>query len=1258
MKRTLFILIVAMLMFALYPAMAAQAEETAVQTVDVCIPVEEHPELFLTRSMPTHGEGKIAVFLIEFPDYPNDNPVATKEFYDKLYFSGGLDTVWGVTVAEFYNQQSYGKLNLSGQVFDWYTAKHERSYYDNKKAELVMEAAEHYRSQGVDFVQFDGDGDGVIDAITYHFAGQVSGSMSGSWYGGRCHFGVGDIGELTFKTFVQLDNDISTDVNVVTPMLRSICHELMHTLGMPDLYGTMQEGGAPVDLMNYNSESINPYTKMMLGWIDTVQVITSDMKNVRLNPYGTGTNGTVAIVTDEFNGLFDEFYIVANRDCFEYHNAVIWHIDARLDEDGTDFRYSNLGFDARPDLDSGHEGGTRISEYLFIEELSPNPDASVPNDKAFKENSIFGPNHMPSSDTHEGAYTGIQIGNFNHHNGKYLTFDVSFVKDTVAPVITTSEDDLQLLGTVNLQFNEYIYEGKGWNDITVTDLNGTDLGATVILTHYPCNEMEIQFQTEAYKDGYQIVFPSGAVQDASGNGLAAVTLTVAPKGNYFTPIREVQLPGVGKFNRTNWDFSFLHEEDVVVITPIYSNRSCVQIEFMKLDLYGNVLCQSVLDNPIEACEIYSVCESGDGRYIFVCSADGASYKKRDLLFCIDSDGVLQWTNEEYYRSGLSFADMNVADLHQCVLQQEHGIIVPEISGKTFVFISSETGKVQDVSLGSINKRQLFYSGIHDLKNGTMLYTTGGDGYTTLHLADTKTFETIAEVKMPYKDGYGLGVDEAYVNDDGTLLVSFNWYRQKLTCLLDPCLNIIRSLPASSSKVGRLWIPNDGYYETVCTEGDMHKNGKFHVRRYDRYLNLLWETDIEAAGSFFFFCSPAGDMLVYKSMYENSRIEGYVVYYGSEDAFKTAHTHNLAYREAVPATCVNMGMKGHWYCTDCGCMYSDEGLTLITDISTLSAPKLDHIEEIIPEVAPTCIMTGWTGGKRCADCGKILVQPKATGSLGGHRGVHDEAVPATCTEPGLTAGTHCYVCNEVWEAQRVIPAKGHTEVIDEAVEATCTQTGLTEGKHCSVCNEVLVKQEITEKLAHTETIDEAVTATCTATGLTEGKHCSVCDEVLVAQEITDRLAHTEVIDEAVAATCTATGLAEGKHCSVCGEVLVAQMETGIIDHAYGQWTVIREATIEAEGEERRTCSQCGHQETRSIDKLDPPATDPPATEPATEHPVTEPVAEPTQAPTTVPSTTAPQGGEAEKNPMPVIILAVCGGAAVVSAVLLVARKKKK
>ena len=82
------------LVLLLIPVPEAYAAE---RTVEIGIPVEEHPELFLPRSMPTRGEGKIAVFLIDFPDYKNDNPELTAEYYETLYFYGddGQTDYWG-----------------------------------------------------------------------------------------------------------------------------------------------------------------------------------------------------------------------------------------------------------------------------------------------------------------------------------------------------------------------------------------------------------------------------------------------------------------------------------------------------------------------------------------------------------------------------------------------------------------------------------------------------------------------------------------------------------------------------------------------------------------------------------------------------------------------------------------------------------------------------------------------------------------------------------------------------------------------------------------------------------------------------------------------------------------------------------------------------------------------------------------------------------------------------------------------------------
>ncbi len=166
-------------------------------------------------------------------------------------------------------------------------------------------------------------------------------------------------------------------------------------------------------------------------------------------------------------------------------------------------------------------------------------------------------------------------------------------------------------------------------------------------------------------------------------------------------------------------------------------------------------------------------------------------------------------------------------------------------------------------------------------------------------------------------------------------------------------------------------------------------------------------------------------------------------------------------------------------------------------------------------------------------------------------ITDAAVPATCTETGLTEGSHCSRC-DYKIAQQTTPKLGHNMITDAAVPATCTETGLTEGSHCSRCD-YKVAQEVTPKLGHNMITDAAVPATCTKDGLKEGSHCSRCD-YKVAQEVTPKLGHNMITDAAVPATCTETGLTEGSHCSRC-DYKVAQTVVPALGHDFklAEWT---------------------------------------------------------------------------------------------------------
>ena len=201
------------------------------------------------------------------------------------------------------------------------------------------------------------------------------------------------------------------------------------------------------------------------------------------------------------------------------------------------------------------------------------------------------------------------------------------------------------------------------------------------------------------------------------------------------------------------------------------------------------------------------------------------------------------------------------------------------------------------------------------------------------------------------------------------------------------------------------------------------------------------------------------------------------------------------------------------------------------------------------VPPTCTW-GYTLHK-CA-CGYSYRTDFEPGS--GHDMITDAAVPATCTETGLTEGSHCLRC-DYKIAQEVTPKLGHDMITDAAVPATCTETGLTEGSHCSRCD-YKIAQEVTPKLGHDMITDAAVPATCTETGLTEGSHCSRCD-YKVAQQTTPKLGHDwgdpvyEWADDHSAITATRVCKRDPAH---------AETENGVVTSA-----VTKEATYDAEGE---------------------------------------------------------------------------------------------
>ena len=320
---------------------------------------------------------------------------------------------------------------------------------------------------------------------------------------------------------------------------------------------------------------------------------------------------------------------------------------------------------------------------------------------------------------------------------------------------------------------------------------------------------------------------------------------------------------------------------------------------------------------------------------------------------------------------------------------------------------------------------------------------------------------------------------------------------------------------------------------------------------------------------------------------------------------SAGGHNIVTDPAVPATCTEDGKMEGSHCSVCGEVFEAQEIV----------PKLGHDYGAYSQTkAPTCT----TLGEEKATCSRCGAETTRTVAALGHSSVTDPAVSATCTETGLTDGTHCSRCNAVIKAQQEVPALGHDWGAYAQTKApTCTEEGV-ETSECTRCGETQTRE--IEALGHFEVIDEAVSATCTASGKTEGIHCSRCNAVIKAQEEVpalghdwgeyaqtkaptctekgietsectrcgetqtrdiDALGHIEVIDEAVSATCTASGKTEGIHCSRCNAVIKAQEEVPALGHDWGEYVQTTAPTCTEEGVKTSTCSRCDEERTQSI-----------------------------------------------------------------------------
>ena len=150
------------------------------------------------------------------------------------------------------------------------------------------------------------------------------------------------------------------------------------------------------------------------------------------------------------------------------------------------------------------------------------------------------------------------------------------------------------------------------------------------------------------------------------------------------------------------------------------------------------------------------------------------------------------------------------------------------------------------------------------------------------------------------------------------------------------------------------------------------------------------------------------------------------------------------------------------------------------IAQTTVPALGHDRITDAGREATCTEDGLTEGSHCGRCREVLIAQTTVPALGHDLSERSIRKEPTCTENGEVR-YDCSRCDYYETAfETAVEALGHAQVIDGAVAPTCTEDGLTEGTHCGRCGEVLIPQEVIPATGHSFE-SRAGNILCTACG---------------------------------------------------------------------------------------------------------------------------------------------------------------------------------
>lgn len=302
--------------------------------------------------------------------------------------------------------------------------------------------------------------------------------------------------------------------------------------------------------------------------------------------------------------------------------------------------------------------------------------------------------------------------------------------------------------------------------------------------------------------------------------------------------------------------------------------------------------------------------------------------------------------------------------------------------------------------------------------------------------------------------------------------------------------------------------------------------------------------------------------------------------------QSALGHNFQLKQEIPASNGNCVLK-EYECTRCHLSYTIGG----------------HKWSDWAVTDPDCIHDG-AKVRTCSICG--TTETEVIPALGHAWDADPDDVDtweivqeATCTQKEIRV-LHC-VRDSAHDRTEEKPPRGHQIVTLEGYPATCLEDGLTDGSYCSECGEVFVEQDVIEALDHDwGEWFETKAPSCGDNGVEE-RICNRDPSHHETREIeTPYPDHSWVISETYDEPCSYNP-ETGAHmfgykyniytCETCGKRDDTPKDVEQIPHQFPldshgeiQYTVVKEPTCTEEGLSRATCTVCGYPLEEVLDPL--------------------------------------------------------------------------